>query len=242
MKKIFINILIVVTLISVLNTKIMASPIGNSNMGREYLVNSDPLEHWSIGIFGGAGTRGIKLDKGGNADLDINRGMVYVGYDLLSWITPFVALGITGSDISTTANSDSSSKFAYGAGINLKLLNQEIMDPNLMLDILRINADFYYNGSETEYMGDAITWGEFSSSLTIGLINDTRANNNMFPESIGLYAGPIYSYYISSDFEAKDTVGLLAGLDIFFTKRTSFDISVQLLDETTVNGSLNIRF
>ena len=242
MKKIFINTLVVVTLISVLNTKIMASPIGNSNMGREYLVSSDPLDNWSIGIFGGSGKRGVDLDKGGKSDLDINRGMIYVGYDLFSWITPFLALGITDSDISAISSSDSSTKFAYGAGLNFKLLSQEIMDPNLMIDLLRINADFYYNGSETESMGETITWGEFSGSLTFGLVNDTRANKSLFPESIGIYAGPIYSYYVSSGFDAKETVGLLAGLEMFFTKRTSFDISIQMFDETSVNGSLNIRF
>jgi hypothetical protein len=241
MKKIFINTLVVVTLISVFNTKTMASPIGNSNMGREYLVNSDPLEHWSIGVFGGAGKRGVDLDKGGEATLDITRGMVYLGYDALSWLTPYAALGVTDSSLGG-ATSDSSTKFAYGAGVNLKLLNQEIMDPNLMIDILRINADVYYNGSETETFGKTVKWGEFTSSLTLGLINDTRENKEYFPESIGIYAGPIYSYYVSSDFDAQSTIGLLAGLDIFFTKRTSFDISVQLFDETTVNGSLNIRF
>ena len=241
MKKLLINTLVVVTLISVLNTKTMASPIGNSNMGREYLVNSDPLDHWSIGIFGGAGKRSIKLESGTKTDLDITRGMVYVGYDILSWVTPFAALGVANSDMGSTS-SDSSSEFAYGIGVNLKLLNQEIMDPNLMIDVLRINADIYYNGSQTERIGNTITWGEISSSLTIGLINDTRANKFMFPESIGIYAGPIYSHYISSDFDTTDEVGLLAGLDMFFTKRTSFDISIQLFNETTVNGSLNIRF
>ncbi len=234
--------MVVVTLISVLNTKTIASPIGNSNMGREYLVSSDPLDQWSIGIFGGANKRGIKLDAGGDSTIDMTRGMMYLGFDALSWLTPFVALGITDSDISSISSSDSSTKFAYGIGVNLKLLNQEIMDPNLMIDILRINADFYYNGSETESFGQTIKWSEFSTSLTFGLINDTRANKIMFPESIGLYAGPIYSYYISSDFDAKETVGLLAGMDIFITQRTSLDVSVQLFDETSVNGSLNIRF
>lgn len=242
MKKLFIYTSVVVTLITVLNTKIIASPIGNSNMGREYLVNSNPLDHWSIGIFGGAGKRGIKPESGGEAKLDITRGMVYVGYDFLSWVTPFAALGITDSSISSLSSSDSSTKFAYGAGINFKLLNQEIMDPNLLIDVLRINADVYYNGSETESLGKTVKWGEFSTSLTIGLINDTKANKQLFPESIGIYAGPIYSYYISSDFNAKETVGFLTGLDIFFTKRTSFDISLQMFDETSVNGSLNIRF
>ncbi len=220
----------------------MASPIGNSNMGKEYLVSSDPLDQWSIGIFGGATKRGIKLDAGGDATLDINRGMIYVGFDALSWLTPFVSLGVADSSISSLSSSDRSNKFAYGLGVNVKLLNQEIMDPNLMIDVLRINADFYYNGSETESFGQTIKWSEFSTSLTVGLVNDTTANKSMFPESIGLYAGPIYSYYISSDFDAQETVGLLAGIDVFITQRTSFDISIQLFDETSVNGSLNIRF
>ncbi len=243
MKKILINTMVVVTLISVFNTSTVAAPIGNSNMGREYLVNSDPLEHWSIGIFGGVGNRGVTLDSGGDATLDITRGMVYVGYDILSWVTPYVTLGVTDSEISNLSSSDdSSSSGAYGAGVHLNLLSQEIMDPTLMIDLLRINADIYYNGSETDTASKTIKWGELSTSLTIGLVNDVRANKSMFPVSIGLYAGPIYSYYITSEFDAKETVGLLAGLDIFFTKRTSFDINAQLFDETSVSGSLNIRF
>lgn len=234
--------MVVVTLILVVNPNTQAAPIGTSNMGREYLVNSDPLDNWSIGIFGGVGTRSIDLDAGGKADLDINRGMIYIGYDLLSWVTPFAALGVTSSEISSYSNGKDT-KFAYGAGLMFNLLNQEIMDPNLMIDRLRINADIYFNGSETEGLGgDTYTWGEFSSSLTFGLINDTRANKELFPESIGIYLGPIYSTYLSSDFDADTTIGLLTGLDLYFTKRTSFGISAQIFDDVIVNGSLNIRF
>ena len=240
MKKIFINTLVVVTLFTVLNIKTEAAQIGASNMGREYLVNSDPLENWSFGIFGGSGERGVKMDKGGDQTLDINRGMVYVGYDLLSWITPYVAVGITDSSIGATASD--STKFSYGIGANLNLINQEIMDPFLMADVFRINADVYFNGSQTDTTSDTITWGEFKTSITASLMNDTTANHSYFPIGIGIYAGPMYSYYISSDFEAKDSFGLIAGLSMFFTKRTSFEISAELIDETTVNGSLNIRF
>ncbi len=243
MKNIFIYTLVVVTLIMVVNNNTQAAPIGTSNMGRDYLVNSDPLDNWSVGIFGGIGKRGIDLESGGKADLDINRAMIYVGYDLFSWVTPFAALGVTSSEISSfSAGNGKDTKFAYGAGLLFNILNQEIMDPNLMIDQFRINADVYYNGSETEGLTDTYTWGEFSASLTLGLVNDTVANKELFPESIGIYLGPIYSYYASSDFDADTTLGLLTGLNMFFTKRTSFDISAQIFDEVTINGSLNIRF
>jgi hypothetical protein len=216
------------------------APIGNSNQGRDYLVSTAMLSPWSFGIFGEGGTREVEWkDSGFPLELESRKLMVFLGYDVIRWITPFVAFGV--SDMEFGGSQGGDTELELGAGLHLNLIDQEIMDPTLYEDKLRLTANLYYSQSETTWLSNTAKVNEFSANLLLSLVNDIEGHKEYLPYSLALFAGPSFSA-ISGDVRETQEVGFIIGLDVFYTKRVSFNFAFEKYEQETITSGINVRF
>lgn len=244
MKKILLCLYGAVTVSVLCCWRADAAPRATSNRTRDYVIGTQGLEGWSCGIFGRYQEREVEVGERDYPDtLENTRGMVYVGYDLLSWATPYVAVGLGQSDFNSGLDSDE--KMAYGGGVSIHLMDVLIPDPALMEDRFRIEANAQYIQNEAEVLEETIEWGEFYASLTVGIVNDLEGNTLFHPKSIGIFAGPAISQFIGSDLDHQDSgdrIGFTAGMEIFLTDSISVYGSAEVFENAGVGAGLHMRF
>jgi len=189
---------------------------------------------------GKIGERELDLELGPTADLEFFKGLVFVGYDVLPWATFYGTIGLSDIELDGVEADEANSE--YGFGLHLNLLDHELMEPGLMEDRLRVNADLRYASSEATVMGRTFDWEETTAELTVSLVNDLTGNKLFWPQSIALYAGPAYSNLESDDFEAEETFGFVGGIEIFATKRLTLGLGAEMYDSAAFSSSLSLRF
>lgn len=224
-----------------LTSVVSAVPIGSGNNGIDYLFKGNRLKWLSAGAYMVETKRGIELgDVGVSTTLRTRQQLVYLGIDAGRWLTIYGLGG--GSEAKLGNGSYANSESVYGIGARFNVLDHELMEPVMMEDRWRVNLGVQYTQNETKQGLATWDWEELSVALTFGIVNDTRGNKYYTPESIVIYAGPIYSTLDGSNFSEKDNLGVVAGAEFFFTDSLSIDIEVQSFDETSMGAGLNIRF
>jgi len=218
----------------------VGGPTANSNLGRQYAIGSSSLKHWSCGMEGKMGERKLELELGPAADLEFVRGLVFVGYDVLPWATVYGTVGLIDVELDGVEADEADTE--YGVGLHFNLLDHELMDPGLIEDRLRVNADVRYASSEAMFMGRTLEWEETTAELTVSIVNDLTGNKLFWPQSVALYAGPAYSALDSDDFEAEETFGFVGGIEIFASKRLTLGLGAEMYDSAAFSSRLSLRF
>jgi hypothetical protein len=243
MKKTILSLIVVILSAG----SLMAGPRTSSNTGLKYLAAADDAGRWSVGAYYDVYNRNVTLkDTDFDTTLKSQRAMAYAGYDLNSWITAHIDAGTGETDLGDTGYGDSAMQ--YGVGMNMNLINHEVADTTLMEDRFTLNADWDLSFSKTENLaGDDVKWGIFNASLTAGIVNDIDGYNTFYtPDSIALFAGPVFSSIIGSDLESSgggfDQAGICAGAEIFYTTSVSFNLRYTYIDDSDICGGVNVRF
>jgi hypothetical protein len=246
MKKTIFSLCTVIFLAAV-RIEAQAGSRAPSNLGREYLVSVNSLSAWSFGGYVDVGEKTLTLDRPHqNVDLACTKYMTYLGYDVFSWLTPYLVAGTSQSKFSGgywDEMADSSAQ--YGIGIQANLIDHEVADPTLMEDRVRLNAAVEYSVTQADYAGQALDWVDFDASLTLAIVNDVAGNILFVPESIAFFGGPIFSTWSSHDFKPaqnRDELGFTVGMEVFYTTSVSLNIRANMLDHTGMTAGLNIRF
>ena len=218
-----------------------AAARSSSNRGRDYVVGNTPMERWSCGIYAEEWTRDVMLRRYFPEALEYSKIMAYAGYDLLPWLMTYAAVGNGGASIGQDSSDD---KVVYGLGLQINLMDHEVPYPGLMEDRLRINAAAEYLWAGTDWLGEEIKWGEFSSSLTVSIVNDLSGNVLFIPDTIAVYCGPIYSSVSGDEIsgDGRAGFGIAGGLEIFYSKRVSMHVQYNKLDHAGYSTGLNVRF
>jgi opacity protein-like surface antigen len=213
----------------------------SSNDPFEYLVRGRDLSKLSIGLYAMQSERDITWDASGITEtLKADHVRGYLGYDIFNAVTIYAVGGSSESKFGDNATADSDGE--YGVGIRANVLNHFIRETTPMEDAIRVNLGAQYLRSSADTGGTSVDWDEISVSLTLGLVNHTEGNKYYTPESYSIYVGPIYSKLNSDDFEAKDDVGLIAGMEVFLTDTIVVDFEVQNFENTSVAAGINFRF
>ncbi len=195
----------------------------------------------SAGLYAAQGKREIVWDASGAIQvMETDSVLGYLGYNIFDWFTIYATGGSSENKIQPSATSNSED--IYGAGIRINLLNHFIREPVPAEDVVRLNFTTEYLCSSVEYYSNTIDWDELSVALTVALVNHTDGNKLFTPESIMLYAGPLYSSLTGDSFEANDTIGVIGGIEIYLTDTITVDFQVKQFEETTVGGGVNFRF
>jgi opacity protein-like surface antigen len=239
MKKYIYTTLSVSLALVVTTMSAMAVPFGGSNNPFDYAIKGKDLSRLSMGIYGGQFKRDIKWDSGFKQELTSNRGLFYVGVDLVNWFSLYAIGGASQSSLNSGSYGDTQGEF--GVGLSMNLLNHMIAEPVITCDAIRFNFSARYLNTGSSIAGD-IDWDELSASLTMELVNNTTGNKFYSPESISLYVGPIYSTLISSDFEEDSSFGIIGGIQCYIVDTISLDLEVQYFDTASVAGGLNFHF
>ncbi len=241
MKKLYLTLFVTVVAIAASSLSLLAMPISSSNIPFDYIVSGRDLAFLSVGAYGVSAKRDIEWDGFGNTQkLSMRNFYGYVGVDLQKWITIYGLIGQSESKFGEMPYGDAEN--SYGGGIRLNLLHHFIREPVPMEDVVRVNLGAQFVRNEAESGFSTVEWDEVSAAVTMGLVNHTDGNKLFTPESIGFYAGPIYSTFVSDDFEAKDEFGIVAGMEIFFMDTITLDIELQHFEKTSVGGGINFHF
>lgn len=213
-----------------------AAPIGHSNRAADYLVAADDLSRFIAGVYYDSVEHEVKRD-GRRVTMDSERSMAHVGFTALPWLVPYVTIGEADTDIQGGQENGT----VWGGGVWFNLVDHDLLDPILMEDRLRLRASAdYLRGQGRTVSGKDLEWNEWHSALTVGVINDTRGNKRFTPQSIELFAGPVYSF-IDGDIESTDEFGYTAGVAVHLTERITLDTAVEDIGDISVSVGLHVR-
>ena len=218
-----------------------AMPLGSSEPS-DYLIKGQDLSRLTMGVYVAQSDRQISWDDSGITQvIESDRVQAYLGYDVLDWLTCYAIGGANESKIEGIQGGGNS-ETELGLGFRVNLLNHFIREPTAIEDVIRMNMGVEYVRSSFDNGFASSDWSELSVALTMAIVNAIEGNKYFWPESIAIYAGPIYSAINGDEFETDDDVGLIAGLEFFLTDTCTLDFQVKYFEETSIAGGVNFRF
>jgi len=212
--------------------------LGNSDYGKEYLVGVEDLSKWTTGLYYENITRDVYYQFATASKMEINRTMLYLGYDFIPWMTTYVTAGSCATEIDNVEPYRDDT--VYGFGMHFNLLDHDILDPTLFENAIRINAAWEYTMNNAD-IPNAGNWRELQLSLTFSLINDIEGNSLYLPKAIAIYAKPIMSDIQVGDMNEEEKVGFGAGLEVFYSERISFHFGMLSFGSNSTTAGLHVR-
>ncbi len=223
--------------LAVTGSALLASPIGNISAGRKYYVAARDLDQWSAGAYVKSGKREIR-----QGDIDSTKAIMYVGYDFFPWVTTFVKGGMNNTTIdSIVPAQDDDYNMELGFGMRFNVFHHEILDPTLIEDRIMVNASWEFSSTQARRGFQDQDFRELQASATLSIVNDVAGSKLFLPHSIGLFFGPTYSMVDSSGANTRSEVGLVAGLEVFYTKRVSFHFSMEQIGSGSSSGLVGVH-
>ena len=221
--------------------RVTAMPRGGSNLAYDYLARESDKTGWSCGVFYQTRDRVIQVGNSGGVELDQQRFVAHVGYSPIRWLTVH---GMAGQNEADFATGGDDSGFIYGLSLEADLFTHEIQDPGLMENEIRLNAGAGVLSSQAEYLGTDYDIVEVELSATVSIVNHVTGSKQFLPESIALFVGPAYLDVSGDDINDNDddAVGLIAGLEVFQTKRVSYHLRVENFEKSGAMAGVNVRF
>ncbi len=240
MKNIFLTACIAGLALAATIAPSTAMPLSNSNEGIDYAIKAKKLSWWHMGVYGGQTSRMIVHDNGIEELFDTSLADFYLGANFFGVVNVYGIIGSRAAQFGEQDKADRESE--YGAAVQFNILDQEVMEPTMMIDAYRLSADLQYTTCSTEYYSQSTDWNEVTAALRFSVVNETTGNKYFSPESITLYAGPLYSSIDGDTFKEKNSTGLLAGGQIFLNDRISLDLQGQFFEETSLLAGLHVQF
>ncbi len=233
----YTRIAVLLALLNIVSLGI-AAPLGNSNLPLDYAIAVKDLSAFGIGTYIEVIKRDVEIDGVSEVTLKSERAMLYASWSAFPWLNTYVAGGSSRHKFGEyTSYSDES--FEWGAGFRVNLLDNDILAPTLMEDNIRINAGLHYANVSVDGNGSP-DWSELTGSLTLSIVNDVRGNKFFLPNTIALYAGPIYSAIYGDDVDEEDSFGYTVGMEVHLNEKLSCDIGVQNISDVSLVAGLHL--
>ena len=217
------------------------TPASQSTKGTGYLVLAEDLSNWHLAAYGSTGTRTVEDDNDFEMELKVKRYAAILGYDVTRWMTIYGLAGVMEADRKYGMGNGQDTSLLIGAGTWLNLLQSEELTLLSTVSYYKLTA-----GAEVSYADlDDYSWGQLDGYLTFGIVNELENNTMIFPETIGIFAGPIVSYLMSDELDADtdNTVGMTVGVTMTFSTSTYATISYDIFsDDDTLAGMVGVRF
>ena len=205
-----------------------------------YAIIATDMSGLHGGIQGRIGERTLAMKNGPEATFDLNRVDAYLGYDLLRWLTVYGFVGVADAKCDDFLLREDTTT-TYGGGIWAALIDDD------QLDIMSTFSRFRFNfGAEYAYTdSNDLSLGETELFLTFELLNDTFLVHEMYPASIGVFAGPVFSALDADGYEQDDDDrwGLTVGISFTFSSRVYLNGGIDIFpDDHMIYGSAGVRF
>ncbi|MBQ3811410.1 MAG: hypothetical protein II839_11385 [Kiritimatiellae bacterium] len=218
------------------------SQIPNDGTIENYAIIATDMSGLHGGVQGRIGERTLSQKNGFEGVFDLNRVDAYLGYDLCRWLTVYGFVGIADAKSDDFFEvSEGDTKSTYGGGLWAALIDDDQLD--IMSTFSRFRLNF---GAEYAYTdANDLSIGETDVFLTFELLNDMFLIHEMYPSSIGLFAGPVFSMLDADGYEQDedDRWGLTVGLSMTFSRRVYVNGGIDIFpDDHMVYASAGVRF
>ena len=194
------------------------------------------------GIQGRTGERTVASKGGFEGELELMRVDAYLGYDVLRWLTIYGFVGVADAKSDDFFEiRDGDTKATYGGGIWAALIDDDQLDIMSTFSRFRLNAGGEYAVTDA----NDLSIDEWEAFLTFELLNDMFLIHEMYPASIGLFAGPVFSSLNVDGYEQDDDDrwGLTVGLSMTFSRRVYLHGGIDIFqDDHMVYASAGVRF
>ena len=217
------------------------SQIPNDGTIENYAIIATDMSGLHGGVQGRIGERTLSMEKNGpEGTFDLNRVDAYLGYDLLRWLTVYGFVGIADAKCDDFCL-DGDTTTTYGGGLWAALIDDDQLD--IMSTFSRFRLNF---GAEYAYTdANDLSIGETDVFLTFELLNDTFLVHEMYPSSIGVFAGPVFSALDADGYEqdSDDRWGLTVGISFTFSSRVYLNGGIDIFpDDHMLYASAGVRF
>ena len=196
------------------------------------------------GLHGGVqargGERAMMLKNGPEGSFDLSRVDAYLGYDLVRWLTVYGFCGV-GNVKSDDFFLEGDTKVAFGGGLWAALVDDDQLDIMSTFSRFRLNFGAEYSFTDS----NKLAANETEAFLTFELLNDTFLVHEMYPSSIGLFVGPVFSMLDFDGYEQDggDRWGLTVGLEMTFSRRVYLNGGADIFsDDVVFYGAAGVRF
>ena len=222
------------------------------SIGDEYAAPLN-LERITVGANYESIRRLISPDSGGEAELNVNSYSLFLGVDVLRWVTLFGTWGQAESDDDMGVETDWERK--WSVGINANICAWNMRGPIAVVgDRVAVRGYLEYSNYEIDGVLGDVDWDELAIALPIAfeMFEDNSRVDADELFRLSVYAGPLVSLVDGSaaapvgDFSESTAGGLIAGCDLYFTAYLSLGGQVHLFDtsadEVDIRGSLRYHF
>lgn len=204
----------------------------------EYALMNADLSAWHLGVYGMSATR----HNSPSEKKDFKRFNLFLGVDACHWLTFYGLVGAAQvRDDSDWSTKEDESAAIFGLGAWANLIQSEVLP--LMDTITSWSLSGNVECSFANFESDP--WTQFDASLMFSLYNELTRINWIFPETIGLSAGPVLTYVETDGLEtdSDNLIGVTVSLDFIYNRKASWSIGADVFDDdSAVYGMASLRF
>jgi len=219
---------------------------------REPLVRGRVSERLSVGLGYDRIERDIKFSDGTGTDvLEADAASGYVGYDLLPWLTTYVTAG--GTSLRGDRWNESDYALRLGGGVTAYLWESDVLTPTFAAGRISLKAMAEVVRHETDTAAGSSDWLSLGAALPIGyeIFDQYPASKSGLATSLALYVGPMVSVLdgdlavspgLTRGFEEDQSLGVVAGVDVYFAPPVSVGFKALFFDGVTTGATLRFHF
>lgn len=235
-------------------SNILAATLPGS-IGDDFLAVGN-ADRFSVGINYENIRRYVDPDVGENFRLDATSVSLFLGYDVINWLTVFGTLGQSENNSDFVLGQSDDRQFKWSVGVNANLYKWYIKEPKGMAgDRVTVRAFAEFASYEADTGIGNMDWNDMFIALPIAYERFER-NDRIEDDSdlfrISIYAGPVLSFVNGSldtgagdtDFDADNTFGAIAGIDVYFTRSISIGGQAVFFDVTNddISARASLRY
>jgi hypothetical protein len=219
-----------------------------SSISRSAMFVGIPSERLSLGLTYEDINIGVDFDRLPDGKLEAQSLAAYVGYDVLPWLTMFGTLGACEADGDRGIETDPGLRISGGA--SAYLWEGDVLSPPYMAGRFTVKASLELSYYDSDYASGDVSWFDVTAALPLGyeIFDDEPESPKGVDTSLSFYIGPAVRYLSGSwdlggrseDFDGKEMLGLMGGVDIYISQGLSIGAEACYFDEATVMGS--VRF
>lgn len=220
-------------------------------MAADSMVSSDDLNFLSVGVGVEDMDRAITERGAGERLLEGRTAAAWIGCDLSPWCTVFVSLG------QSQARMDENAEFGDGGlkwslGVNASVWQVDFLGVEKVIGRLSFIPMAEHSRYKSGKDSDTIEWSDTLVALPLSYAYFVRDPHYgpVDVHSFVMYLGPAYSgvegHWTTgsgrTDFLESREIGVIAGLDCFFTPSVSLGLQVQSFGDPVLGGGFRYHF